>query len=146
MTSRLLAQRRVGATVAFFVLVVFLLRGISPRESLRRATFLRAHSAQSLSARRLAGSASTADPRYLFFLEAVRKKLPPTTIGIAIDVPQASNWHVYLAEYHFAPIAVLVSPSRIPRGWSAAVYGDRDLPGWQVIARVPGGALLAPVQ
>jgi hypothetical protein len=147
MSARLAASRRIVATVACSVIVIFLLRGMSPWSSLPpRASFLRAHASQDLATRRLAGSAGAPDPRYLAFLEGVRQSLPAAVNGIAVYVPHVSNWQVYLAEYHFAPIPVLVSPRKLPRGWNAAVYGDWRQPGWRVLSLVPGGALVDPVQ
>jgi hypothetical protein len=147
MTPRSIALRRIAATIAGSVIVVLLLRGMSPWETLApRTSFLRAHASEDLSTRRLAGSAGAPDRRYLIFLEGARRRLPASTDGIAIYVPRPSDWQVYLAEYHFAPIPVLVSPRRLPRGWSAAVYGDWREPGWRVISPVPGGALVDPVR
>jgi hypothetical protein len=146
-TAQYAASRRIVATVGCSVIVIFLLRGMSPWRSLPpRASFLRAHASQDLVTRRLAGSAGAPDPRYLAFLEGVSRRLPAAANGIAIYVPNASNWHVYLAEYHFAPIPVLVSPGRLPRGWNAAAYGDWRQTGWRVLQLVPGGALVDPVQ
>jgi hypothetical protein len=141
------ALRQIVATVACSVIVIFLLRGMSPWKSLPpRVSFLRAHASQDLSTRRLEGSAAEPDRRYLAFLEGVRQGLPAAANGIALYVPHASIWQVYLAEYHFAPIPVLVSPGKLPRGWNAAVYGDWHRPGWRVLTLVPGGALVDPVQ
>ncbi len=139
-------RRRIAATTACSVIVIVLLRGTPWKSLPQRASLLRAHASQDLSTRRLAGSGAAPDPGYLVFLEAVRRRLPAATGGIAIYVPRPSNWQVYLAEYHFAPIPVLVSPGKLPRGWSAAVYGNRREPGWRVLSPVPGGALVEPAR
>jgi hypothetical protein len=141
-----IALRRAVATAACSALIVFLIHGMPPGDSpANRISWLRHHFSQDLFARRLAGSGGAFDRPYLLFLESARRALPATASGIAIHVPRASDTHVSLAEYQFAPIPVLVSPARVPRGWSAAVYGDWRPPGWRVISLVPGGALIGPV-
>ena len=147
MTEQHIAPRRIVATVACSVIVIFLLRGMSPWKSLPpRISLIRAHASQDLATRRLAGSAGAPDPRYLACLEGVRQRLPAAANGIAVFVPHASNWQVTLAEYHLAPIPVLVSPGRLPPGWNAAVYGDWRQPRWRLLSLVPGGALVDPVR
>jgi hypothetical protein len=141
-----MAFRRIAAAIACSVLVLVLLRGMSWKAIPQRISFLRAHASQDLSTRRLAGSAGAPDRRYLDFLEAVRRRLPAGSEGIAIYARRPSNWQIYLAEYHLAPIPVLVSPRKLPRGWSAAVYGDLPEPGWRVVSPVPGGALVEPAR
>jgi hypothetical protein len=94
--------------------------------------------------RRLNGTAAAFDRQFYIFLESARRGLPPATSGVAILGGPASSEAAYLATYTLAPVPVLVAPDHVPPGWVLGVYGRERPPGWNVIAPVWKGALMAP--
>ena len=125
------------------MLAALLCAGISPREVSRRLTLLGHHARQEPALRRLSGTAAAFDRGFFVFLEAARRRLPPTTAGVAIVGAPATDQVLYLASYQLAPRPVLVAPAALPPGWIAAVYGPERPAGFRVVADLPGGALLA---
>ena len=139
------ARRRVALAAFSLLLVLCLLRN-SPGELGQRLRYVNHYASQDLPVRRLGGSSAAFDRRFFIFLESARRKMPPGVSGVALYVPHATEQQLYLASYHLAPLAVLAAPAQVPPGWIAAVYGQGFPPGWLLIARVSGGALLRPPQ
>ena len=94
--------------------------------------------------RRLSGTAAAFDRGFFVFLEAARRRLPPTAAGVAIVGAPQTDQVLYLASYHLAPRPVLISPAALPAHWVAAVYGPERPVGFRVLADLPGGALCEP--
>ena len=94
--------------------------------------------------RRLSGTATAFDRSFFIFLEAARRRLPPTAAGVAIVGVPATDQVLFLASYHLAPRPVLVAPAALPARWVAAMYGPERPAGFRVLADLPGGALLEP--
>ena len=94
--------------------------------------------------RRLSGTAAAFDRSFFIFLEAARRRLPPTAAGVAIVGAPATDQVLYLASYHLAPRPVLIAPVALPARWFVAVYGAERPAGFRVLAELPGGALLEP--
>ena len=69
--------------------------------------------------------------------------MPRDVVGVAILTPRPSPDALHLASYALAPVPVLVNPRQVPPRWLAALYGLPPPEGWRIVARVPGGALLA---
>jgi len=137
---------RQGLGVASFAALLFFLTGGNPLPDLRaRLSVLRGSVGENLRARRLAGSAAAYDRRFFEGILAARDALPPGSKGVAVYAPAVPEWGgLYLAVYHFAPVPVLIAPSRVPAGWLAICYGQDPRPGWRVVRPLPGGALLMP--
>jgi hypothetical protein len=134
------------ALAAFLLLLVLCLFRESPGELGLRLRYLNHYASQDLPVRRLGGSSVAFDRRFFFFLESAKRRMPNGVSGVALYVPHTTEQQLYLASYHLAPLPVLISPRRIPPAWIAAVYGQSFPPGWSLIARVSGGALLKPPQ
>jgi len=132
------------ALAAFSLLLVLCLVRESPGELGQRLRYLDHYASQDLPVRRLGGSSVAFDRRFFIFLESARRRMPSGVSGVALYVPHATEQQLYLASYHLAPLPVLLSPRRVPPAWIAAVYGQSSPPGWLLIARVSGGALLRP--
>ncbi len=94
--------------------------------------------------RRLSGTAAAFDRGFFIFLEAARRRLPPTAAGVAILGAPPTDQVLYLASYQLAPRPVLIAPAALPPRWAAAVYGPERPAGFRVLADLPGGALLEP--
>ena len=138
MSGRKLAALSAGAGL----LLLFLLAN-SPRELSRRAAFLARSASLELAARRLGGSGVAFDRNFFVFLESLRRQMPRDVVGVAILTPRPSPDALHLASYALAPVPVLVNPRQVPPRWLAALYGLPPPEGWRIVARVPGGALLA---
>ena len=134
-------RRRNLAVLAAAVLCLVELGTISPKEVSRRWRYVRHYAFESLETRRFAGSAPSFDRNYFVFLNSVRRSLPADARGVAIVGLKRTTHAYYLAAYWLAPTPTLVSPDRIPPGWLAAVYGDRQTEGWRPIASVYHGVL-----
>jgi len=144
MTEPRIDWREGVALIAAAGLALTLLGENPPRELAERVRYLRAYATRDLAVRRLGGSAAAFDRRFFLFLESARRRLPEGVPGVAVLVPQPGEPALYLAAYQFAPVAVALSPDRLPAGWIAAVYGTQRPAGWRLVAEVPGGALMWP--
>jgi hypothetical protein len=136
--------RKLAALSAGAVLLVLFLIGNSPRELRRRAEYLARSATLEPAARRLGGSGAAFDRRFFVFLVSLSRRLPRNVVGVAILTPRPSPEALHLASYALAPVPVVMAPARVPPRWLAAVY---DLPppqSFRILARLPGGALLAP--
>jgi hypothetical protein len=133
--------RRSLAVLAAAVLCFLELENVSPKEVARRWRYVRHYAFESLESRRFAGSAASFDRNYFVFLNSVRRNLPADAKGVALFGLERSNRADYLAAYWLAPTAALASPDRIPPGWLAAVYGDRQPGGWLPVASVYHGMI-----
>ncbi|HTO77881.1 MAG TPA: hypothetical protein VMQ61_17555 [Thermoanaerobaculia bacterium] len=134
-------SRRLVALAGYLLLLFSLAAAIRPSELARRARLAIRDSGKDLARRRLDGSSAAFDRRYFFFLESVRRRLPPGTAGVAVLAPSPTVAHHNLTLYAFAPRPALVAPSRIPEGWFLAVYGAGAPDGWRPVASVAGGAV-----
>jgi len=136
-------RRRNLAVLAAAVLCLVELRTISPKEVSRRWRYLRHYAFESLESRRFAGAATSFDRNYFVFLNSVRRNLPADARGrgVALFGLERSSRAYYLAAYWLAPTPALASPDRIPPGWLAAVYGDRQPGGWLPVASVFHGMI-----
>jgi hypothetical protein len=139
-------RRRVCLAAFAGLLLVLVVAPNRPGELSRRLRLLASDAAQDLAVRRLHGSSAAFDRSYFFFLEAVRRRLPPDARGVAVWVPSPGEAFRDLAAYQFAPLPALLEPREVPQGWVLAVYGSARPEGWSEIARLPGGALLARAQ
>jgi hypothetical protein len=139
-----LSSRQLAALAAAVFLAALLCARISPPEISRRLVLLGHHARQEPALRRLSGTAAAFDRSFFVFLEAARRRLPPTAAGVAIVGAPPSGQVLYLANYHLAPVPVLVAPAALPARWVAAVFGSERPAGWRVLAELPGGALLEP--
>jgi hypothetical protein len=139
-----LSSRRAAASAAAVFLAALLCARVSPHEISRRLVLLGYHARQEPAVRRLSGTAAAFDRAFFIFLEAARRRLPPTAAGVAILGAPATDQVLYLASYHLAPRPVLVAPVALPARWIAAVYGPERPAGFRVLAELPGGALLEP--
>lgn len=137
-----MSPRRASAAWAAVVLGALCLAQTSPSEISRRLALLNHHARQEPALRRLSGTAAAFDRPFFIFLEAARRRLPPTAAGVAIVGAPATGQALYLASYHLAPRPVLMAPAALPAGWIAAVYGAERPSGFRVLAELPGGALL----
>ena len=144
MTESRIGWREVVALVAAAGLAWTLLRYNPPRELAERVHYLAAYAPRDLAVRRLGGSSAAFDRRFFLFLESARRRLPVGVAGVAVLMPEPGEPALYLAAYQFAPVAVALSPDRLPAGWIAAVYGSERPAGWKLVAEVPGGALMWP--
>jgi hypothetical protein len=135
--------RKLAALSAGAVLLALFLRANSPDELRRRTAFLARSARLELAARRLGGSGTAFDRDFFVFLESLRRRLPRDATGVAIFTPRPSTQALYLASYALAPAPVRLAPRQVPPRWLAAVYDLPPLEGWQIVARLPGGALLA---
>ena len=134
-------RRRSLAILAAAVLCFLELQSVSPKDVARRWRYVRHYAFESLESRRFAGSAASFDRSYFVFLNSVRRNLPADARGVALFGSERSNRADYLAAYWLAPTPVLASPDRIPPGWVAAVYGDRQPGGWVPVASVYHGMI-----
>lgn len=138
MTARRLAVLSAAAALA----AVFVLAG-NPGELTRRADFLARSASMDLAVRRANGSGAAFDREFFVFLESLSQRLPRDVPGVALYVPDPSTEALHLGAYELAPVPVRMSPEEVPPRWLAAVYGLPPLPGWRIVARLPGGVLLA---
>jgi hypothetical protein len=136
--------RRLAALGASAALLLIFLLANSPRELTRRVNFLARSASRELATRRLEGSGTAFDRNFFLFLESARRRLPRDTRGLAIFTPRATTESLYLASYQLAPVPVLIDPARVPPRWLGAVYSLSPPPGWRIVARLPGGALVDP--
>lgn len=139
-----MSSRQLAALAAAVFLAALLCARISPPEISRRFVLLGHHARQEQAVRRLSGTAAAFDRSFFIFLEAARRRLPPTAAGVAIVGAPATDQVLYLATYHLAPRPVLIAPAALPARWIAAVYGPGRPAGFRVLADLPGGALLEP--
>jgi hypothetical protein len=135
--------RKLAVLSAGAVLLILFLIANAPRELRRRAEYLARSARLELAARRLGGSGAAFDRDFFVFLETLSRRLPRDVVGVAIYTRRPSPEALHLASYALAPVPVVMAPARVPPRWLAAVY---DLPppqGFRILARLPGGALLA---
>lgn len=136
--------RRLAALAASAVLFAVFLTRLAPAELTRRANFLARSASYELAARRLEGSGAAFDRKYFLFVESARRRLPAGVRGVAIYTSRKTTEALYLASYQLAPVPVLLAPANVPPRWIAAYYGLPPPAGWRVLARLPGGSLVAP--
>jgi hypothetical protein len=136
--------RKLAALSAGAVLLVLFVLGNSPQELRRRVAYLTRSASLETAARRLGGSGTAFDRRFFVFLETLSRRLPRDVVGVAILTPRPSPEALHLASYSLAPVPVVMAPARVPPRWLAAVYDLPPPPGFRILARLPGGTLLAP--
>jgi hypothetical protein len=137
--------RRAAAAAAAGLLLALLLVRQSPLELRRRVVSLSHFAPRELAVRRLGGSGTAFDRRYFSFLENARRRLPASAEGVAIVGVPPDTPYLYLANYQFAPLPVLVSPDPVPPRWIVAAYGPDRPSGARVVAEWAGGALMEPL-
>jgi hypothetical protein len=136
---------RPGAAAAAAFLLAAVVLFVQPWEELpRRVRTIARFAPRELAVRRLGGSGTAFDRRYFSFLENARRRLPPSTHGVAIYGAPPGEPYLYLANYVFAPRPVRVSPPELPAGWVAAFYGTGRPPDAQILDEWDGGALAVP--
>jgi hypothetical protein len=139
--------RRAAAAAAAALLLTLVLASQSWAELPRRVRFLAAFAPKELAVRRLGGSGTGFNRRYFSFLENARRRIPLDTAAVVL-VPEPGEIHRYLATYWLAPLPVYVGPFpdrwELPKGWLIASYGEDPTYDFEVLARLPEGALLAP--
>lgn len=139
-----MSGRKLAALSAGAVLLVLFVLVNSPRELRRRVAYLTRSASLEPAARRLGGSGTAFDRRFFVFLETLSRRLPRDVVGVAILTPRPSPEALHLASYALAPVPVVMAPARVPPRWLAAVYDLPPPPGFRILARLPGGELLAP--
>jgi hypothetical protein len=124
------------------LLLFFAAASTRPGELVRRWRLLAHDANRDPTLRRLDGSSAAFDRRFFYFLESVRRSLPPHTRGLAVRGPSPGEAARNLVAYQFSPLPALLDPREVPSGWVLAVYGTSRPDGWREIARVSDGALL----
>ena len=137
------SRRGVAALGVLLVVFAFGARSVHPDELARRLRLVRHDAGRDLAVRRLDGSSAAFDRRFFYFLESVRRALPPGAAGVAVRGAPAAQAARDLAAYEFAPLPALPSAllGETPEAWILAVYGPERPEGWRPIAKVSDGAL-----